>query len=70
MVISLSQRWLAPTSGHFKLKYSDAAVKQQADYVGIGEVIRDSDGVVHACLAKRIRGRFMARLVNSVNNCA
>ncbi|KAH7575609.1 hypothetical protein JRO89_XS02G0162200 [Xanthoceras sorbifolium] len=46
-------RWSRPTSGGFKIN-SDAALNSSSKLVGLGAVIRDSNGNVMAACAKRL----------------
>ncbi|GMN45003.1 hypothetical protein TIFTF001_014187 [Ficus carica] len=54
-LVGRSVRWSPPRGEDLKLKV-DAAVRSDAGFLGVGAIIRDAQGVVPACLTKRILG--------------
>ncbi|GMN68400.1 hypothetical protein TIFTF001_037459 [Ficus carica] len=50
-------QWQPPSLGHLKLNV-DAGCREECGFVGVGAVVRDSDGVVIACLARKLVGSF------------
>ncbi|GMN50849.1 hypothetical protein TIFTF001_020005 [Ficus carica] len=48
-----SVRWSPPPGEDLKLNV-DAVVRSDSGFFGVGAIIRDAQGVVRACLAKRI----------------
>ncbi|GMN70202.1 hypothetical protein TIFTF001_039242 [Ficus carica] len=54
---SIDQHWKAPMSGLLKLN-ADASVFKDCDVVGIGGIIRNSEGQVIGAIAKKLSGLF------------
>lgn len=54
---SIDQHWKAPMSGLLKLN-RDASVFKDCDVVGIGGIIRNSEGQVIGAIAKKLSGLF------------
>ena len=50
-------RWQPPSLGHLKLNV-DAGCREECGFVGVDVVVRDSQGVVNACLARKLVGSF------------
>ncbi|EXB28912.1 hypothetical protein L484_012671 [Morus notabilis] len=46
-------KWIPPPEGMLKLN-TKASVKDGLDFVSVGDVIWDADGVVQACLANKV----------------
>lgn len=55
--VSIDQHWKARMSGLLKLK-ADASVFKDYDVVGIGGIIRNSEGQVIGAIAKKLSGLF------------
>ncbi|PON42149.1 Ribonuclease H-like domain containing protein [Trema orientale] len=53
----VSSHWRRPALGCLKLNV-DAAVFEGGDAIGIGGIIRDSEGVILTCWALKVTGRF------------
>uniref|UniRef100_A0A803QEQ9 RNase H type-1 domain-containing protein n=1 Tax=Cannabis sativa TaxID=3483 RepID=A0A803QEQ9_CANSA len=58
-VASLVDPWIAPPEGKWKLN-TDAACNKSSKLIGIGAVLRDSNGYIKAALSKSFLGCFKA----------
>lgn len=57
--------WRAPETCRLKLN-TDASVRSHQDYIGVGAVVRDAEGVVWACLAKKLPGSFSSFIAECI----
>ncbi|KAK9125687.1 hypothetical protein Scep_014533 [Stephania cephalantha] len=55
------QSWLPPSRGMMKLNV-DAPIDSHKDFVGVGGVFRDHEGVVHKAFATKLEGFFSPKI--------
>ncbi|PON64686.1 Ribonuclease H-like domain containing protein [Trema orientale] len=64
-MINCDKKWKAPTMGQLKLNV-DAAVKCSSDFIGIGVVVRDCNGIVLGASSLKFAGHLSPFLAECV----